>query len=79
MNIDYKLLKEQRDHLLSILWHDFKPPHEKESDPVPLDRELGWGIVNLLDGLLDEDYYRKNPKKILRTTIINIDNLDEGK
>ena len=34
MNIDYALLEKQRDHLLSILWHDFKPPQEREDDPA---------------------------------------------
>ncbi len=43
MNIDYSLLEKQRDHLLSILWHDFKPAEEREDQPVPLDRELGLG------------------------------------
>ena len=77
MNIDYKLLKEQRDHLLAILWHDFKPPQEKEDQPVPLDRELGWGIVHLMDNLLDKDYYKKNPKHYIRATIVNFTNIEE--
>lgn len=77
MNIDYQLLEKQRDHLLSVLWHDFKPPHEQEDASVPLDREMGWGIVGLLDDLLDKDYYRKNPKTFLRTKIINVDNIKE--
>jgi len=79
MKIDYQLLEKQRDHLLSILWHDFKPPQEREDDPVPLDRELGWGIVNLLDELLDQDYYRKNPNHFIRATIINVANVKEDK
>lgn len=61
MNIDYQLLEKQRDHLLSILWHDFQPAEDREDQPVPLDRELGWGIVHLLDDLLDQEYY-KNKK-----------------
>ena len=77
MNIDYQLLEKQRDHLLSVLWHDFKPTHEQEDAPVPLDRETGWGIVHLLDDLLDKEYYRKNPKTFLRTKIINVDNMKE--
>ena len=77
MNIDYQLLEKQRDHLLSVLWHDFKPPNQQEDAPVPLDRETGWGIVHLLDDLLDKDYYRKNPKTFLRTKIINVDNIKE--
>ena len=79
MNIDYKLLEEQRDHLLSILWHDFKPSQEKEDQPVPLDRKLGWGIVHLMDSLLDADYYKKNPNHFIRATIINFTNVKEEK
>ena len=60
MKIDYQLLEKQRDHLLSILWHDSQ---EREDDPAPLDRELGWGIVHLLDQLLDQNYYKKNLKE----------------
>jgi hypothetical protein len=63
MNIDYTLLEQQRDHLLSILWHDFKPPQEREDQPVALDRELGWGIVHLLDELLDQNYYKQKNGK----------------
>lgn len=51
MNIDYKLLEEQRDHLLSILWDDNKG----EGVQKLLDEEMGWGIVHLLDHLLDEN------------------------
>jgi hypothetical protein len=51
MNIDYKLLEEQRNHLLSILWHDDKG----EGIYGLLDQEMGWGIVHLLDHLLDEN------------------------
>jgi len=58
MNIDYKLLEEQRNHLLSILWHDDKG----EGIYGLLDQEIGWGIVNLLDALLDEDHKQKNEK-----------------
>ena len=50
MNIDYKLLEEQRNHLLSILWHDDKG----EGIHGILDEEIGWGIIHLLDALLDE-------------------------
>jgi len=56
MNIDYKLLEEQRNHLLSILWHDDKDP---SLDVVLLDSEMGWGIVHLLDTLLDEHVKNK--------------------
>lgn len=77
MNIDYQLLEKQRDHLLSVLWHDFKPREDQESESASLDREIGWGIVHLLDELLDQDYYRKNPKTFLRTKIINVDNIEK--
>lgn len=59
MNIDYKLLEKQRDHLLAILWHDDKDPLLKKNFSVQLDSELGWGIINLLDALLDEHYNKK--------------------
>ena len=53
MNIDFKLLKEQRDHLLSILADDDSCSMNPEI--VLLDTELGWGIVHLLDALLDDN------------------------
>ena len=56
-NIDYKLLEEQRYHLLSILWHDNK------DNPVELDEEMGWGIINLLDFLLDQNYFQEKEKE----------------
>lgn len=56
MNIDYELLEKQRDHLLAILWHDDKDP---SLDVVLLDSEIGWGIINLLDALLDKHYNEK--------------------
>ena len=55
MNIDYELLEEQRNHLLSILWHDDKG----EGVHGLLDEEIGWGIVHLLDFLLDENEKNK--------------------
>lgn len=55
MNIDYELLEEQRNHLLSILWHDNKDPLLKKNFRPELDSEIGWGIVHLLDHLLDEN------------------------
>mgnify|MGYP001231256368 CR=1 FL=1 len=55
MNIDYDLLKEQRDHLLAVLWHDGKDPLLKKNFSVQLDSEIGWGIVHLLDELLDQN------------------------
>lgn len=48
-NIDYEKI---RDHLLAILWHDFKSPQDREDEPILLDRELGWQLINLLDGLI---------------------------
>ena len=59
-NIDYKLLEEQRDHLLSILWHDNK------DNPVELDEEMGGGIINLLDFLLDQNYFQEKEKETNR-------------
>ena len=59
-NIDYKLLEEQRDLLLSILWHDNK------DNPVELDEEMGWGIINLLDFLLDQNYFQEKEKETNR-------------
>ena len=59
-NIDYKLLEEQRDHLLSILWHD------NQDNPVELDEEMGWGIINLLDFLLDQNYFQEKEKETNR-------------
>ena len=54
MNIDYKLLKKQRDELLTQVWHDTKRP------PQPIDEELVWGIIDLIDGLLDKNEEGKN-------------------
>ena len=51
MNIDYKLLEKQRDHLLSILWHDDKG----KGVHGLLDEVMLWGIVHLLDELLDQN------------------------
>ena len=67
MNIDYDLLEQQRDHLLAILWHDFKPTEDREDQPIPLDRELGWGIVHLLDELLDENYKKTKTNEKIRS------------
>jgi hypothetical protein len=49
MNIDFKLLEEQRNHLLSILCRDNK------DEGILLNEETGWGIVHLLDALLDDN------------------------
>ena len=51
MNIDYKLLETQRDHLLSTLWHDDKG----KGVHGLLDEVMLWGIVHLLDELLDQN------------------------
>ena len=59
MNIDYELLEEQRNHLLSILWHDNKDPLLKKNFSLELDSEIGWGIIHLLDALLDENEKNK--------------------
>ena len=64
MNIDYALLEKQRDHLLSILWHDNKDPLLKKNFRPELDSEIGWGIVHLLDELLDQNYYKQNNYEI---------------
>ena len=63
MNIDYQLLEKQRDHLLSILWHDNKDPLLKKNFRPELDSEIGWGIVHLLDELLDQNYYKQKNGK----------------
>lgn len=54
LQIDYDLLKTQRDHLLSHVWHDSKSP------PQPIDEDLAWGIIYLLDDLLDRHESDKN-------------------
>ena len=54
LNIDFDLLKEQREHLLSHVWHDSKRP------PQPIDEEVAWGIIHLLDDLLDKHEDGKN-------------------
>jgi hypothetical protein len=52
MNIN--TLKEQRDHLLSHVWHDSKQP------PQAIDDEVAWGIIELLDSLISESEDVKN-------------------
>ena len=56
MKIDYKSVKQQRDHLLSILWHDTK----SEGQHGLIDEEVGWGIVDLMDNLLNQQESEKN-------------------
>jgi hypothetical protein len=48
MKLNYELIKEQRDHLLGHVWHDTKRP------PQPIDEEVAWGIIDLLDSLINE-------------------------
>jgi len=54
MKINYELIKEQRDHLLSHVWHDSKSP------PQPIDEEVAWGIIELMDNLLNQQESDKN-------------------
>jgi|SaaInlV_125m_DNA_1040241.scaffolds.fasta_scaffold52338_3 hypothetical protein len=54
ININFDLLKQQRDHLLSHVWHDSKSP------PQPIDEEVAWGIIDLMDNLLYEQESKKN-------------------
>ena len=54
ININFDLLKEQRDHLLGHVWHDNNQP------PQPIDEELAWGIIYLMDALLDNNEAEKN-------------------
>jgi hypothetical protein len=53
LNIDFDLLKEQRDHLLGHVWHHNKPPQ-------PVDEELVWGVIHMMDDLLDQNENDKN-------------------
>lgn len=54
MKINYELIKEQRDHLLGHVWHDTKSP------PQPIDEEVAWGIIELMDNLLNQQESDKN-------------------
>ena len=54
MKINYELIKEQRDHLLGHVWHDSKSP------PQPIDEEVAWGIIELMDNLLNQQESDKN-------------------
>ena len=53
-NIDFDLIKQQREHLLSHVWHDSKQP------PQAIDDEVAWGIIELLDSLISESENVKN-------------------
>lgn len=54
LNINYDLVRSQREHLLSHVWHDSKCP------PQPIDEEVAWGLIDLLDHLLDQQESEKN-------------------
>jgi len=53
-NIDFDLIKQQREHLLSHVWHDSKRP------PQPIDEEVAWGVISMMDDLLDQNEQQKN-------------------
>ena len=53
LNINYEEIKQQRDHLLSHV-HDSKRP------PQPIDEEVAWGIIDLMDNLLGQKESEKN-------------------
>jgi hypothetical protein len=52
-NIDFDLIKQQRDELLGHVWHQNKPPQ-------PVDEELVWGVISMMDDLLDQNEQQKN-------------------
>ena len=54
MKINYEQIKQQREHLLSHVWHDSKRP------PQAIDEEVAWGIIDLMDNLLNEQESEKN-------------------
>ena len=54
IKINYDLIKQQRDHLLGHVWHDTKSP------PQPIDEEVAWGIIELMDNLLNQQESDKN-------------------
>lgn len=53
INIDFDLLKEQRDELLGHVWHD-------SDNAEPINETLVWGVIDLLDALLDNHELEKN-------------------
>ena len=53
-NIDLNTLREQREHLLSHVWHDSKNP------PQAIDDDVAWGIIDLMDNLLNQQESEKN-------------------
>jgi len=54
LNIDYDQIKQQREHLLSHVWHDSKSP------PQAIDEDVAWGIIDLMDNLLNQQNSEKN-------------------
>lgn len=54
LNIDFDTIRQQRDHLLTHVWHDTKSP------PQPIDEEVAWGIIDLMDNLLNQQESEKN-------------------
>lgn len=54
LNIDFDTIRQQREHLLSHVWHDSKRP------PQPIDEEVAWGIIDLMDNLLNTQESEKN-------------------
>ena len=53
LNIDYDQIKQQREHLLSHVWHDSK------SSPQAIDEDVAWGIIDLMDNLLNQEESQK--------------------
>lgn len=53
LNIDYNQIKQQREHLLSHVWHDSKRP------PQAIDEDVAWGIIDLMDNLLNQEESQK--------------------
>ena len=53
LQINYDLLKKQRDYLLGHVWEDNKPPQ-------PVNEELVWGVIHMMDDLLDQNEKEKN-------------------
>ena len=54
LNIDFDTIRQQREHLLSHVWHDSKRP------PQAIDEEVAWGIIDLMDNLLNQQESEKN-------------------
>jgi hypothetical protein len=54
LNINLDTLRQQREHLLSHVWHDSKNP------PQAIDDDVAWGIIDLMDNLLNQQESEKN-------------------